>query len=132
LFGLVLNRKKLLADDKLLGRWGERRCEIFLKKQGLKKLTNNYTCKAGEIDLIMVDITSAIVFVEVKTRAKEDFEAVESVITQTKKDKLTRVARYFLLANDISNRPCRFDIITIVLGRSGPPQIRHYKTAFIP
>jgi putative endonuclease len=132
LFGLVLNRKKLLADNKLLGRWGERRCEIFLKKQGLRRLANNYTCKAGEIDLIMVDGSGAIVFVEVKTRTNEDFEAVESVITQTKKDKLTRVARYFLAANEIANRPCRFDIVTIVLGEAGPVQIRHYKNAFIP
>ena len=132
MFGWVLNRRKLLADEKLLGRWGERRCESFLKKQGLRKLANNYFCKAGEIDLIMVDGSGAVVFVEVKTRTNEDFEAVESVITQKKKGKLTRVARYFLAAHEIANRPCRFDIVIIVLGQAGPAQIRHYKNAFLP
>ena len=132
MLGFIFQRSKLLKDTELLGKWGERQCEKFLKRRGLKTLTRNFSCKAGEIDLIMVDTTGAIVFVEVKTRAKEDFEPVESVITKTKKDKLTSTARYFLLANDIPSRPCRFDIVTIVLGLTGPPQIRHYKSAFIP
>jgi len=126
-----LNRRKLLADRKLLAQWGERRCERFLKRKGLKKLARNFSCKAGEIDLIMVAANRAIVFVEVKTRASESFEVVESVITAAKKAKLARAARYFLAAHNIDSRPYRFDVVAIVLGQTGRPQIRHYENAFV-
>ena len=128
---MLLNRRKLLADAKLLGRWGEKRCEKYLKSKGLKRLARNFSCKTGEIDLIMVDIDSSIVFVEVRTKATETFEPPESSITAPKKARLARTARYFLATHDIDDRPYRFDLVTIVLGQTGPEQIRHYKNAFI-
>ena len=69
---LCLRRRKLLTDKARLGRWGEKRCESFLRRKGLKTLARNYSCKMGELDLVMVDTDGAIVFVEVKTRAGED------------------------------------------------------------
>jgi putative endonuclease len=127
---MLLNRNKLLSDRKLLGQWGEKRCEKFLKRKGLKVLTRNFSCKTGEIDLIMVDIDGSIVFVEVKARADENFSEAESSITPAKKSKLLKTARFLLASNNIQNRPFRFDIVTIVLGRTGRPQIRHYENAF--
>jgi len=131
IFDFIFNRKKLLADIKLLGRWGERQCEKFLRKKGLKTLTRNFTCKAGEIDLIMVDSDRSIVFVEVKTRTDEEFSPTESVITTTKMDKMAHTARYFISSYDIENRPYRFDVVTVTLGQRGPAEIRHYKNAFV-
>jgi putative endonuclease len=128
----LLNRGKLLADRKKLGRWGERRCESFLKKKGFKKLARNFSCKSGEIDLIMVDSDGAIVFVEVRTKTDESFGPPEESVTYSKKVKLQRTARYFLATNDIKNRPFRFDVVTIVLGQKGHPQIKHYENAFVP
>ena len=132
IFNLLINRRKLLADRKLLGRWGEKRSEKFLKRKGLKILTRNFRCKTGELDLVMVDSDGGIVFVEVRTRADEKFAEVEDSITSPKKTRLKRTARYFLASNNIQDRPCRFDIVTIVLGRTGRPQIRHYENAFVP
>ncbi len=131
MMNMLLNRRKLLADRKLLAKWGERRCERFLKRKGLKRLARNFSCKAGEIDLIMVAANRAIVFVEVKTRAGESFEPVESAITSAKKAKLTKAARYLLASHNIDSRPYRFDVVTIVLGQTGRPQIRHYENAFV-
>ncbi len=131
MFGWLLNRRKLLSDRKLLGRWGEKRCEKFLKKKGLKKLTQNFSCRTGEIDLIMVDTDGSIVFIEVKTRANETFGPVESAITYAKKTRLKRAGRYFLETNAIENRPFRFDVVTIILAESGCEQIKHYKNAFV-
>ena len=124
------NRRKLLSDKKLLGQWGEKRCEKFLKNKGLKLLVRNFSCKTGELDLVMVDPDSSIIFVEVKTRANEDFTDAESSITPAKKHKLFKTARYFLASNKIPDRPFRFDVVTVILGRSGQPQIRHYENAF--
>jgi putative endonuclease len=129
---LLFGRRKLLSDPQRLGRWGEKRCEKYLKRKGLRKLTANFSCKTGEIDLVMVDTDGSIVFVEVRTRATEDFASAESSITFAKKSKSLRAARYFLATNNISDRPVRFDVVTIVLGRSGRPQIRHYENAFVP
>lgn len=130
--GWLLNRRKLLADRKLLGRWGEKRCEKYLKREGLKKLTRNFSCKTGEIDLVMVDTDRTVVFVEVRTRADESFAPAESSITPAKKARLLKTAHYFLTIHNIENRPCRFDIVTIILGQTGPVQIRHYENAFVP
>lgn len=129
---MLLKKRKLLADPKLLGQWGEKRCEKFLKSKGFKTLTRNFSCKTGEIDLIMTDIDGSIVFVEVKARANEDFGPAESVITPAKKARLFRAARYFLATHNIEDRPYRFDVVTIVLGQTGPAQIRHYENAFVP
>jgi len=121
-----------LADHKLLGRWGEKRCEQFLKRKGLKTLTRNFSCRTGEIDLVMVDTDSAIVFVEVRTRADVTFGTPEESITNSKKAKLLRTAHYFLATNNIDNRPFRFDIVAIVLDKTAQPKISHYKNAFVP
>ena len=129
---MLLNRRKLLADAKLLGRWGEKRCEKYLKSKGLKSLARNFSCKTGEIDLVMVDSDGSIVFVEVRTKAAETFEPPESSITAPKKARLARTARYFLATHNIEDRPFRFDVVTIVLGQTGQPTIKHYKNAFVP
>ena len=127
---MLLNRSKLLADHRLLGQWGEKYSEKFLKKKGMKTLTRNFSCKTGEIDLIMIDSDGTIVFVEVRTKANEKFSSVESSITLAKKNRLKRAARYFLTSQNIQERPYRFDIIAIVLAQKGHPQIRYYENAF--
>ncbi|MBN1360752.1 MAG: YraN family protein [Sedimentisphaerales bacterium] len=129
---MLLNRRRLLADRARLGRWGEKRCERYLKAKGFKTLDRNFVCKTGELDLVMVDPDGTLVFVEVKTRASEEFSPAEAAITGRKKQRMTRAARYFLAVHDIPDRPCRFDIVTIILGSSGRPEIRHYENAFVP
>jgi putative endonuclease len=130
--GWLLNRDKLLADRKKLGRWGEKRCESFLKKKGLRKLARNFSCKSGEIDLIMVDTNGVIVFVEVRSKTNESFGPPEESITYSKKARLLRAARYFLAIHNIKDRAFRFDVVTVVLGQSGRAQIRHYENTFTP
>ena len=126
-----LKKRKLLADRKLLGKWGEKYSEKLLRKKGLKNLTRNFTCKTGEIDLVMVDKDGTIVFVEVKTRADETFGAIEDVITSAKKMRLYRASRHFLAVNNIEDRPLRFDVVAVLLGETGPVT-RHYENAFTP
>ena len=129
---MLLKKRKLLTDREHLGRWGEKRCEKFLKRKGLKTLTRNFSCKTGELDLVMVDTDSTIVFVEVRTKADSDFATPEDSITNPKKPRLLRTARYFLTTNNIHDRPYRFDIVAIVLDKTARPEINHYKNAFVP
>jgi putative endonuclease len=129
---LFFKRERLLSDSKLLGRWGEKRSEKYLKRKGLKTLSRNFLCKTGEIDLVMVDQDGAIVFVEVKTRADESFADAETAATTEKQKRLFRAAKYFLSANNITHRPYRFDFVTVVLAKKGSEKIQHYKNAFVP
>ena len=66
-------RKKLLADPKRLGRWGQNKAEVFLKRRRLRTLARNFAGTNGELDLVMGDRDGTIVFVEVKTRRDEKF-----------------------------------------------------------
>ena len=129
---VFLRRRKLQSDRVQLGRWGEKRAERLLTRKGLKTLTRNVFCKMGELDLVMVDSDGTLVFVEVKTRAGEGFAPAEAAITPAKKRRMTRAARYFLTCHNLQDRPCRFDVVTIVLGPSGRPQTRYYPSAFVP
>jgi putative endonuclease len=128
----MLTKRKLLADKKLFGPWAEKRCEKFLKKKGLKTLTKNFSCKTGEIDLIMTDRNGSICFIEVKARADESFSAAADAVNYAKKTKLAKAARYFLSINNINDRPCRFDVITLVLAADKKEMITHYPNAFTP
>ncbi len=132
MFGLIFNRKKILADAKRLGRWGEQRCEKFLKQKGFKILTRNFSCRMGEIDLVAADYDGSIVFAEVKTRANESFAPTESVVTPAKVHRMHLAARQYISAHNLHDRPCRFDIIAVTLPPKGEPQIRHYPNAFVP
>jgi len=129
---VFFRRRRLLADRAKLGRWGEKRAERLLKRKGLQTLVCNFSCKTGELDRIMVDRDGTIVFVEVKTRADEEFAPAEAAVTSAKRRRMTRAAHYFLACHDLQDRPCRFDVVTIILGQSGRPQIRHYENAFVP
>ena len=131
---ILWNRRNLLANKRLLGQWGEKRSERLLKRKGLKTLTRNFSCKTGELDLVMVDTDRTIVFVEVRTikiSEREPLSEPEETVTYPKRLRLLRTARYFLAAHKIEDRPYRFDIVAIVLGQKGRPQIRHYENAFV-
>ena len=129
---LWVSRKKLLAEPKLLGQWGERKSERFLRRKGMKTVVRNFSCNAGEIDLVMSDSDNGLVFVEVKSRADEKFSDAEFSITPDKRAKLIRTAKYFIQTHNIENIPTRFDVIIVILGDKGRGQIRHYENAFVP
>jgi len=123
-------KKRLLADAKLLGRWGEKRTEKYLTGKGFKTLAHNFRCSGGEVDLIMTDHDRTVVFVEVKTRRDETFAQAESAITSVKKARIIRAAKYFAAKHKLDNRPLRFDVVTVIVPSQDKEQIRHYENAF--
>lgn len=130
MFANLFKRQSAPLDRAVRGRWGEEHCLAYLKKKGFKFLDRNFRCRCGEIDLIMADADGTIVFVEVKTREKEDFTATENVITFAKKSRMKKAARIFLAKHRIDDRPLRFDVVTIVLNKPVHEQIKHYPNAF--
>ena len=94
-----------------LGRQGEDRALAHLQAQGLTLLERNFLCKAGELDLIMLD-GPVLGFVEVRQRASARFGGAVYSVTPAKQQRLLRAAQYYLLRHKIPP-PCRFDLIAI-------------------
>lgn len=128
----AFTKRKLFSDRNALAKWGEKRAQKFLKKQGYTTLAKNYLCKTGELDLVMAETDGTIIFVEVKTRSTEDFAEPEDAITTSKKQRMSRAAQYFLNSYNIENRPCRFDVVTIKIDQMGRETVKHYENAFTP
>ena len=78
-------------DTKKLGKQAEDFVCHYLQKQKLKLITRNYSCRYGEIDLIMRDKAS-LVFVEVRYRAKTNFCHPIETIRYSKQKKVISAA----------------------------------------
>ena len=92
--------------------------EAHLHASGLHTLERNFTCRLGEIDLIMSD-RDCTVFVEVRFRRDAAHGDGAASVGAAKRTKLLRAAQAWLLAHpQRATQPCRFDVI----GCSGTPQ----------
>jgi putative endonuclease len=128
----LLGRTKAPQDPADIGLWGENQACRFLQSKGFTTIARNWRFGKGELDLVMAD-GRAIVFVEVKSRTDEDFAPARISITTKKKRTLLRTAKCFLRKYNISDRPLRFDVVTVILDDdAGKPRIRHYRNAFRP
>ena len=129
---LPITRRRLLSDPKKLGRWGEKKSERYLRRKGFRFITRNFRCKPGDVDLVMSDASGALVFIEVKTRSSESKANAQDAVNPRKRQKLAAAAKYFVKQYKIKGKPLRFDVMAIVLTKSGPVEIRHYQNAFVP
>ncbi len=86
----------------------EQLAATYLLNHGLKLLAQNYHCRFGEIDLIMLD-AKTLVFIEVRLRTNQQFGNAASSITAQKQQKLILTAQHYLQTH--GEQPCRFDAI---------------------
>lgn len=93
------------------GRHGEDRALAHLLQHGLLLVARNFSCKGGEIDLIMQDGTG-LVFVEVRSRADARHGGAAASVTPAKQRRLIIAAQVYLLRLK-KVPPCRFDVIAI-------------------
>ena len=120
-----------MTSTKLLGAWGEEQAAAYLRKKRYKILQTNYSCRFGEIDLI-VSNRKYLVFVEVKLRKSGDFAAPRDYVDRRKQDKLRITASMYLSQNPTELQP-RFDVIEIFAPestRTAHPEIYHMEDAF--
>ena len=128
-FDLIFGRNRLLGDRARLGRWGERYCERYLKRKGLVCVARNFLCSTGELDIVMAD-GEVIVFVEVKTRTSEEIIKAQEAVNWTKQKKIISASKIFVNKYNLRSRCVRFDVVAVVLGEEGEPEVRHYENAF--
>ncbi|MBU3721611.1 MAG: YraN family protein [Limnohabitans sp.] len=85
----------------------------FLQHQGLRLLQRNYRTPGrggGEIDLILQESDSTLVFVEVRKRSQRQFGGALGSVSRTKQRRIVFAARYFLWRWQ-QLPPTRFDVI---------------------
>lgn len=100
------------------GRGFEALAETFLQQRGLKTIARNFACRAGEIDLIMLD-GDMLVFIEVRYRRSGRFGGAATSVDHRKQSKIIRVANVFLQGHrQFSSHACRFDVVAL----EGPSQ----------
>jgi len=108
-----------------IGHAKESEASLYLQAQGLKLVLANYSCKYGEIDLIMQD-KEELVFVEVRYRQSDDYGDGSDSVTQEKQRRVIRAAKFYLCERDLYDRiACRFDVVA-----SGPREMLWIKDAF--
>ena len=105
---VLLNR-----TSKQTGDAAEDAALFFLQQQGLRLLQRNYRTPGrggGEIDLILQESDSTVVFVEVRKRSLRQFGGALGSVSAVKQRRLVFAARFFLMRWQ-PLPPARFDVI---------------------
>ena len=111
------------------GRASEDAALIHLKSHGLRLITRNYRCKAGEIDLVMLD-DRILVLVEVRFRARSDYGDAASSVVRAKQRRIMRATGHLLLVRaELRQLRARFDVVAMS-GDGTSPKIHWIKDAF--
>ncbi len=111
----LASRRKSSTAKQLSGDTAENLAESFLLKQGLTLVARNFSCRFGEIDLIMQH-RQTLVFTEVRFRqagsGRAQFGGALESISPTKQRKIIRAAQFYL--GTLSTVPeCRFDVVLL-------------------
>ncbi|GLS92004.1 UPF0102 protein [Psychromonas marina] len=102
---------RLLQPSNSKGVVAEKKALAYLIEQGLTLLHQNYYCRFGEIDLIMLD-QDTLVFIEVRYRKNSDFGGALASISATKQRKIIKTATHYL--TQLASEPyCRFDAVAL-------------------
>ena len=122
--------RKFGRRERPLGPRGEAYAARFLKKQGMRIISRNRRHGSGEIDLIALD-GQWVVFVEVRTRASEEFMTPENSIRFDKKRAVTRTVRRLMRRHKAAGLTPRIDVVAVIwpAGAAEPSEVRHHKGA---
>jgi len=106
-----------------LGRRGEMLAIAELEQSGYRIVAANFTVPVGrnirdvtvdaEIDIVAYD-GRTLCFVEVKTRASDEFAAPHVNVDLRKQRQIARAARAYRRMFGLINQPYRYDVVTVV------------------
>ncbi len=112
------------------GKWGESLALDYLLREGLKVVATNWRYKRAEIDIIAME-NDILVFIEVKTRAYDDFGKPELMVNKRKQILIIDAAMAYM--RSIGHEwEIRFDIIAILGTPESVKEMKHFRDAFFP
>ncbi len=112
-------------NKKTIGNKGESIAENYLKKKGYKIIERNFRTKSLEIDII-AEKENVLVFIEVRSKTKNDFGTPEETINFKKSKKLKRNSEKYINYKKY-NGACRIDAICIIFENENKVKLNHYK-----
>ncbi|MBU1348532.1 YraN family protein [Patescibacteria group bacterium] len=106
------------------GNRGEDLAAVFFMSKGFRIVARNWSCRAGEIDLIC-ERDGVTRFVEVKTRRTTAYGNPEEAVTPAKLRHLGRAVESYLRA--VSASPVRYqiDVLGILTVPGKQPEFHH-------
>src|ERR1700716_1067431 len=112
------------------GARGEKLARRYLKRNGYKVLFRNFRGRSGgEIDVVCRD-NDTLVFVEVKTRGREDFGRPFEAVDREKRKRISRGALAWLRMLDNPDILFRFDVVEVVIAEGARPRLEIVRNAF--
>ena len=115
------------TSTKRIGDAAEDEALQYLQAQGLRLVMRNYRTPGrggGEIDLIMQDRDTTLVFVEVRKRKSTRHGGAAASVGHVKQRRIVFAAQFYLLKLR-TLPPCRFDVVEIT-----PDGLAWLKAAF--
>ena len=118
------------AEHLQLGARGEKLAAQYLRRQGFKILYRNFRGRTGgEIDLVCRD-RDTLVFVEVKTRTREDFGRPLEAVNPKKERRISMGALAWLRLLGNPDIFFRFDVVEVIIAPGEAPRIELVRNAF--
>src|SRR5216117_967865 len=112
------------------GARGEKLACRYLRRNGYKVLFRNFRGRSGgEIDIVCRD-RDTLVFVEVKTRTREDFGRPIAAVDREKKKRISRGGLNWLRMLDDPDILFRFDVVEAIIAEDASPRLELIKNAF--
>lgn len=100
-----------------------------LGRLGYRIVESNYRCRYGEIDLVALE-GDTLVFIEVRSRKTLLFGTPAESVTTAKQKKLLITADHYMSQKNITDKCCRFDVVSVVFCEGGSRQVEVIKNAF--
>src|SRR5690348_15614770 len=105
------------------GARGEKLACRFLRRNGYKILYRNFRGRSGgEIDIVCRD-NDTLVFVEVKTRTREDFGRPVAAVDRQKQKRISRGGLAWLRMLDNPDILFRFDVVEVIITEGVKPRL---------
>src|SRR5712692_5608761 len=112
------------------GAQGETLACRFVRRKGYKVLYRNFKGHSGgEIDIVCRD-NDTLVFVEVKTRTREDYGRPITAVDRQKQKRISRGALAWLRLLDNPDILFRFDVVEIIIAEGAKPRFELIRNAF--
>ncbi len=113
-----------------LGVRGEKLACRFLRRNGYRVLYRNFRGRSGgEIDIVCRD-KDMLVFVEVKTRTREDFGRPFDAVDRNKQKRIARGGLAWLRLLDDPDILFRFDVVEVLIVEDAQPRFELLRNAF--
>ena len=126
----VLPRSRQRTSRQRLGERSEALAVRFLASRRYVIEARNVRCRLGEIDIIAVAPDHTRCFIEVRCVSSTAWGGAPASVTDRKRRRLIRAARWYLQRRPDPDQAARFDVIGIEWGDDDRPSIEHIEGAF--